>query len=169
MSRKKISDINPIVALVLAAMGYRAYQQGRNPFWAILKTIFGFFFAIFVVIAIGGFIASFNSPPIPVNPTAGIAPPASSAVAVSSSGIPALSPTTAVDRLGRVLDDAAIVDATGTVIGMVHQGRAIHIIAVDGSRLRIRKHDGQEGFVAADSVADVGDWIGSSSERMGSP
>ncbi len=168
MSRK--NEINPLAALILAGIGYRAAQQGRNPFFAIIKAIFGFFFVILGVWAIVAFIASFKSPPVPVAPPVGFASPASSAPAVSSSGIPAVPATTAVvDRLGRMLNDAAIVDATGTVIGMVHGGRPVHIIGLDGGRLRIRKHDGQEGLVATDSVVDVGDWIGSLPERTGSP
>jgi hypothetical protein len=98
--------------------------------------------------------------------------PAFSPPAISPTEIPAASPsTTAVDRLGRMLGDANVVDATGAVIAMVHEGRPVHIIGLDAapSRIRIRIHDGREGFIPGGSAVDVGEWAGSEPERMGSP
>lgn len=110
-----------------------------------------------------------SSPTVRETPVA-FTSPVPGSPAISPTGIPATAPAnTAIDRLGRMLNDVAIVDATGTVIGMVHEGRPVHIVGADAGRLRIRMHDGQEGFVAADSVVDVGEWIGSLPERTGSP
>jgi hypothetical protein len=115
------------------------------------------------------------SHPPPISPTASENPgafssPVAGPPAISPTGIPTAPPgKTAVDRLGRALNDTEVVDAAGAVIGMVHEGRPVHIIGLDGGRLRIRMHDGQEGFVRADSVADTGEWIGSVPERTGSP
>ena len=73
------------------------------------------------------------------------------------------------DRLGEMLDDATIFSTTGLAIGTAHRGRPVHIIGIKDGQVHIRKHDGQEGFIDADSVADVGAWIGSMPERAGSP
>jgi hypothetical protein len=165
-----------ILFLVLGAIAYGAFQRGKNPFSAVLKAI-GLFFAVPILLVLGlvGLAYLFGSPatsPAARETPVAFASPVSGPPAVSPTGIPAAPPpaTTAVDRLGRMLNDAAIVDARGTTIGMVHEGRPVHIIGTKiGGWIRIRKHDGQEGFVAADSVADVGEWAGSVPERMGSP
>jgi len=176
MSRK--NEINPLVALILAGIGYRAYQQGRNPFFAILKAIFGFFFVILGAFAIIGLIASHNSPPVPVTPTAvgdGATMPSAATVfapatpAIAAVPSPATSAIVAVDELGQMLSDSEILDASGAVIGRVHEGRPVHIVGATSAWLRIRKHDGQEGFIPAASADDVGAWVGSMPERAGSP
>lgn len=176
MSRK--NQINPLVALILAGIGYRAYQQGRNPFFAIIKAIFGFALAILGIFAVLALIASHNSPPAPVPtsasgsdatipPADAVSAPATPAIAAIPS--PATSALAAVDELGQMLSDSEVLDATGAVIGTVHAGRPVHIIGATSAWLRIRKHDGQEGFIPSASADDVGAWVGSEPQRMGSP
>ena len=112
--------------------------------------------------------SSLTTPETPV----AFSSPAFSPPAISPTEIPAASPTTtAVDRLGRMLGNAEVADTTGRVIGMVHEGRPVHIIGIDAasSRIQIRIHDGQEGFISAGSAVDVGEWAGSEPERSGSP
>ncbi len=237
-------EINPVTLLVAGAIGYDAYQKGKNPFWAIIKWMIVYPLCLLLIIGmiVSAFAPKDEHTPIPagavysrpvgiptgppgylgemlkdavvvddagkvvtrvhagravriigvkgdllkiwldwgvegfvakdiVNDTgkwAGSVPVASPAF--SPPAIPAAPPAaTAVDRLGQMIADAEVVDATGTVIGMLHAGRPVHIIGVDAGRLRIRKQDGQAGFVAADSVVDVGEWVGSVPERTGSP
>jgi hypothetical protein len=73
--------------------------------------------------------------------------------------IPVAPTEIAADELGRMLADADVLDASGAVIARVHAGRSTHIIGLDGAATKIRMHDGTEGFVPADRVADVGAWL----------
>jgi hypothetical protein len=158
--------------LILAAITYGASQKGKNPFLAVLKAI-GLFFAVPILLVLTLVVLAYRpdapaTSPLTSETPATFASPVALLPEDSPTAIPS-APAARVDRLGRVLNDAAIVDATGTVIGMVHEGRPVHIIGFDAGRVKIRKHDGQEGFVPADRVGDVGEWAGSVPERTGSP
>jgi len=171
MSNKK--EISPGALLIAGAIGYDAMQKGRNPFWAIIRW---FFVYPAILLGVGSMILtainttdSGHPPPdAPGSATTSMAsPPPSVAVPapIASAAVPA-----EVNHLGSVLYDTAVDSADGTVIGMVHAGRPVHIIATNPAYgFRIRLHNGKEGFVAADAVADTGDWVGSAPERAGSP
>ena len=169
-----------IPLLILAAIGYSAMQKGKNPFTAILKAI------IYPILAIGALLivhfAYLSSRDASTTPSSSSSTTESDwrrrwdtpGLAVSgpiSTPVPRMDPTIvkSVDHLGRVLYDAAVTDSSDVLIATIHRDRPVHIIEIGGGRTRIRLHDGQEGFVASDSVVDVGDWIGSLPERSGSP
>jgi hypothetical protein len=177
--------------LVLAGVGYRAYQKGKNPFFAMILFPFkmmGILIILYLIICIvGPFINPNFDKPDPV--TTGSTPVSSGAsIAPSYSGppvsFPATSPSTdpipttlapaisglaAVDELGQILSDNEVIDTSGTVIGTVHAGRPVHIIGATPTWLRIRKHDGQEGFIPATAANDIGAWVGSAPAMAGSP
>jgi hypothetical protein len=161
-----------ILLLILAAIVYGASQKGKNPFLAVLKAI-GLFFAVPILLVLTLVVLAYrpNAPatsPLTSETPAIFASPVAVLPEDSPTVIPS-APAARVDRLGRVLSDATVLDATGAVIGIVHEGRLVHIIGFDAGRVKIRKHDSQEGFVAADHMVDAGDWVGSVPERTGSP
>jgi len=174
----KKNEISPLAALFLAGVGYRAYQQGRNPFFAIIKFIFGFFFLMLGCLFVLGLFAK-SAPPSspPLDTSRFVSPPLVTSrlpgpIALATTPpppLPSSSSVARVDELGQLLSDTEIVNASGAVIGTVHAGRPVHIVGATSAWLLIRKHDGQEGFIPTASADDVGAWVGSMPERMGSP
>jgi Bacterial SH3 domain len=183
-------ELTTFEKLVLAGVGYRAYQKGKNPFFAMILFPFkmmGVVIVLYLIIGIiasivnpdfdkpdpvttgsspvssgGGSVApSYGGPPIPVSATSSSTAPAPVAPAISG-----LAP---VDDLGKTLSDTEVIDTSGTVIGTVHAGRPVHIIGATPTWLRIRKHDGREGFIPVNAANDVGAWVGSAPEMAGSP
>jgi len=132
---------------------------------------------LWILILGGGFVlfSLIVAPTHTSAPVSGSAPDAApvtsapDAASPASSTGPAAAPRT-VDHLGQLNSDADVLDLKGRVIATVHSGHFIHILALlsDG-RMKIRLHDGDEGWIAANAADDVGDWAGSAPERNGSP
>jgi Bacterial SH3 domain len=89
---------------------------------------------------------------------------------------PALVPAPVVDvigvnQLGQVAHDADVTadPAPGDALATIHEGHPVHLIGKAGDWLKVRLHDGREGWITADAAEVVGDWIGSAPESNGSP
>ncbi len=167
--------IGIIIALIFLAIGHRAEQRGKNPFWAILR-------AIAIIVVTLGFVVSLaiRSVKEDTNDTTAnsstTSPSISSSSTIPESGASSRERSESASRFTYhnspvitqtndfydVIADSAVYvfpDDTSHVLSYVHRARKLHVIGTAGSWLQIRMKNGTVGFVPATIAHYERAWI----------